>query len=156
VARTQRPMLSVTRPASGRVPWFGFLTFAACLAAAVATAALTRPVAAAEAASDEQWPAPTSSLEFDKKDGSLIIEWSGPIVQGIADYLSGALDKYGSLAHRVVLFLDSAGGKVDEDDRVNVSGWLGSKHRLGPRFDMGGGQTSVQIAVRVHSRLRPG
>src|SRR5205823_1291901 len=69
--------------------------------------------------------------EFDKKDGSLIIEWSGPIVPGIADYLSGALDKYRSLAHRVVLFLDSAGGKVDEGDRViHILDEIKQTHRL--------------------------
>ena len=93
-------------------------TLAAYIAAAVAAAALTLPVASADAASDERWPAPTSSLEFNPQDGSLNIEWSGPIVPGMADYVRGAFDRYGARSRRVVLFLDSAGGKVEEGDRV--------------------------------------
>jgi hypothetical protein len=81
-------------------------------------AALTPPVGAADAASDEGSPAPTSSLEFNPQDGSLNIEWSGPIVPGMADYVRGAFDRYGARSRRVVLFLDSAGGKVEEGDRV--------------------------------------
>src|SRR5262245_50977069 len=90
----------------------------ASLAAAVAMVALMPPVAAAKATPDEQWPAPTSSLAFNKHDGTLNIDWSGPIVPGMADYLRTALDTYGTASHRVVLFLDSAGGQVDEGDRV--------------------------------------
>jgi membrane-bound ClpP family serine protease len=88
----------------------------ACLAAAVAIAALTLPLADANATSDDEQA--SSSLEFNEKDGTLSIEWSGPIVPGMADYLRGALDKYGAASHRVVLFLNSAGGQVDEGDRV--------------------------------------
>jgi hypothetical protein len=36
----------------------------------------------------------------------------------MADYLRSALGRYGTLSHRVVLFLNSAGGQVEEGDRV--------------------------------------
>jgi hypothetical protein len=37
---------------------------------------------------------------------------------GMADDLRAALGKYGTVSQRVVLFLDSAGGQVEEGDRV--------------------------------------
>ena len=37
---------------------------------------------------------------------------------GMADDLRTALGRYGTLSQRVVLFLDSAGGQVEEGDRV--------------------------------------
>ena len=82
-------------------------TFAgsACLAAALAMAALTLPSAAANATPDEEQAAASSSLEFNKKDDTLNIEWSGPIAPGMADYLRTALARYGTISHRVVLFL---------------------------------------------------
>jgi hypothetical protein len=101
----------------------------ACLAAAVATAALSLPLAAATAAEDEEWP--SSSFQFNEKDGTLIIEWSGPIVPGMADYLRTALDRYAAASHRVVLFLNSAGGQVEEGDRViHLLNEIKPMHRL--------------------------
>jgi hypothetical protein len=103
----------------------------ASLAAAVAIAALTLPVATPAATPDEDETASSSSFEFNEKDGTLSIEWSGPIVPGMADYLRGALDKYGAASHRVVLFLNSAGGQVDEGDRViRVLDEIKPTHRL--------------------------
>ena len=94
-------------------------------------AALMLPVATAEAASDEERPAPPPSLEFNQQDGSLNIEWSGPIVPGMADYVRSALDRYGARSRRVVLFLDSAGGKVQEGDRViHLLDEIKQTHRL--------------------------
>jgi Clp protease len=92
-----------------------FFTFAGgvCLAAAVAVAVLTLLLASANAA-----PPAGASLEFNKEDGTLYIDWSGPIVAGMADDLRAALGKYGTVSQRVVLFLDSAGGQVEEGDRV--------------------------------------
>jgi len=58
------------------------------------------------------------SLEFNKEDGTLYIDLSGPIVAGTADNVRAALGKYGTTLNRVVLFLDSAGGRVDHGDRV--------------------------------------
>ncbi len=97
-----------------------FFTFAggACLAAAVAVAMLTLLLASANAAPGEERPVAGSSLEFNKEDGTLYIDWSGPIVAGMADDLRAALGKYGTTLNRVVLFLDSAGGQVEEGDRV--------------------------------------
>src|SRR2546429_435129 len=40
------------------------------------------------------------------------------MVVGMADDLRTAFDKYGRVLDRVVLFLDSAGGQVEEGDRV--------------------------------------
>jgi membrane-bound ClpP family serine protease len=101
----------------------------ACLAAAVAIAALTLPLADANATSDDEQA--SSSLEFNEKDGTLSIEWSGPIVPGMADYLRGVLDKYAAASHRVVLFLNSAGGDVDEGDRViHLLDGIKPTHRL--------------------------
>src|SRR5262249_51693233 len=65
---------------------------------------------AAKATSDDEEAAASSSLEFN--------EWSGPILPGMADYLRAALDTYATSSHRVVLFLDSVGGQVEEGDRV--------------------------------------
>jgi hypothetical protein len=95
-------------------------TFAgrACLAAAIAIVALTQPLAPANAASAEERTPAGASLDFNEEDGTLYIDWSGPIRAGMADYLRTALGKYGTLSHRVVLFLDSAGGQVEEGDRV--------------------------------------
>jgi hypothetical protein len=53
-----------------------------------------------------------------KEDGTLYIDWSGPIVAGMAGDLRAALGRYGTVSQRVVLFLDSAGGQVEEGDRV--------------------------------------
>jgi hypothetical protein len=93
--------------------------------------ALTLPLAAANATSDDEQAAASSSLEFNEKDGSLNMEWSGPILPGMADYLRAALDRYGTASHRVVLFLDSAGGQVDEGDRViHVLNEIKPTHRL--------------------------
>jgi hypothetical protein len=101
----------------------------ACLAAAVATAALSLPLAAATAAEGEEWP--SSSFQFNEKDGTVIIEWPGPIVPGMADYLRTAIDKYATASHRVVLFLNSAGGQVDEGDRViHILDEIKPTHRL--------------------------
>jgi hypothetical protein len=66
-----------------------FFAFAggACLAAAVAVVALALPFVLSNAApAEEQSPAGVS-LDFDEKDGTLYIEWSGPIVAGTADDL---------------------------------------------------------------------
>jgi hypothetical protein len=97
-----------------------FFTFArgASLAAAVAVAVLTLLLAPANAVPGVEQPAARASLEFNKEDGTLYIDWSGPIVAGMADNMRAALDKYGTVLDRVVLFLDSAGGQVEEGDRV--------------------------------------
>src|SRR5262249_60024876 len=70
-----------------------FFTFAdgAYLAAAVAVAMLTLLFASANAASGEERPVAGSSLEFNKEDGTLYIDWSGPIVAGMAEDLRAAL-----------------------------------------------------------------
>jgi hypothetical protein len=87
-----------------------------CLTAIVAIASLTLPLARATATSDDDRA--SSSFEFNEQDRALSIAWSGPIIPGMADDLRTALDKYGAASHRVVLFLNSAGGRVDEGDRV--------------------------------------
>ena len=102
-----------------------------CLAATIAIAALTSALAAAEGPSGEQEATGISSLDFNKEDATLSIEWSGPIFPGMADYLHTALDKYGAVSHRVILFLNSAGGRVDEGDRViHVLDEAKQTHRL--------------------------
>ncbi len=71
------------------------------------------------------------SLEFNQADGILEIEWSGLIVAGVADELRTSVAKYGTALKRVVLFLDSAGGQVDEGDRViAVLNEIKQGHRL--------------------------
>jgi hypothetical protein len=89
-----------------------------CLAVAVAVAVLTLLLASANAAPSEEQPAADASVEFNKEDGTLYIDWLGPIVAGMADDLRAALDKYGTISQRVVLFLDSRGGQMEEGDRV--------------------------------------
>jgi hypothetical protein len=107
-------------------------TFAgrAGLAAAVAIAALT--LAPANAAPAEERTPAGASLDFNEEDGTLYIDWSAPILAGMPDYLRTAFRKYGTLSHRVVLFLNSAGGQVEEGDRVIQiprpgSRWIGSR-----------------------------
>jgi hypothetical protein len=97
-----------------------FFTFAsrAYLAAAAAIAVLTLLLAAANAVPGVEQPAAGASFEFNKEDGTLYIDWSGPMVVGMADDLRTGFDKYGRVLDRVVLFLDSAGGQVEEGDRV--------------------------------------
>src|SRR6266550_4218584 len=97
-----------------------FFTFArgVCLAAAAAIAVLTLLLASANAAPSEEQAAAGASVEFNKEDGTLNIDWSGPIVAGMANDLRAAFDKYGAISQRVVLFLDSLGGQVEEGDRV--------------------------------------
>jgi hypothetical protein len=90
----------------------------ASLTAAVAVAVLTLLLAPANAVPGVEQPAAGASLEFNKEDATLYIDWSGPIVAGMADDMRAALDKYGTVLDRVVLFLDSAGGQVVEGDRV--------------------------------------
>jgi hypothetical protein len=97
-----------------------FFTFAggAYLAAAAAIAVLTLLLASANAAPSEEQAAAGASVEFNKEDGTLYIDWLGPIVAGMANDLRAAFDKYGAISQRVVLFLDSLGGQVEEGDRV--------------------------------------
>jgi len=91
----------------------------ACLAAALAVSVLTLLLlASANAAPSEGQPAAGVSLEFNKEDGTLYIDLSGPIVASTADDVRAALGKYGTALNRVVLFLDSAGGRVDDGDRL--------------------------------------
>src|SRR5262245_17447541 len=82
----------------------------ACLAAALAVSVLTLLLlASANAAPSEEQPAAGVSLEFNKEDGTLYIDLSGPIVASTADDVRLALGKYGTALNRVILFLDSAG-----------------------------------------------
>src|SRR5215475_8654936 len=85
------------------IPQF-FFAGGACLAAAVAVAVLTLLLASANAAAGEERPVAGASLEFDKEDGTLYIDWPGPIVAGMADDLRaalGALGKYETTLNRV-------------------------------------------------------
>jgi len=70
-------------------------TFAgrACLAAAVAIAALTPPLAPADASPAEERTPAGASLHFNEEDSTLYIDWSAPILAGMADYLRTALGK---------------------------------------------------------------
>jgi len=94
---------------------FTFAGGGACLAAAVAVAVVTLLLlASANAAPSEEQSAAGISLEFNREDGALYIDLSGPIVAGTADDVRAALGKHDTTLNRVVLFLDSAGGKVDD------------------------------------------
>src|SRR5262245_15497399 len=107
------------RTLSGWVMPRCFFAGGACLATAVAVSVLTLLLlASANAAPSEGQPAAGVSLEFNKEDGTLYIDLSGPIVAGTAGNVRAALGKYGTTLNRVVLFLDSAGGRVDDGDRV--------------------------------------
>jgi hypothetical protein len=85
---------------------------------ATAVAVLTLLLAFLNAAPGEEQPATGVAPEFNKEDGTLYIDWSGPIVAGMADNLRAAVGKCGMTLNRVVLFLDSSGGQVEEGDRV--------------------------------------
>ena len=113
------------------IPRF-FFAGGACLAAALAVAVLTLlSLASAHAAPDEEQPAATVSLEFNKDDGTLYIDLSGPIVVGTADDVRAAQGKYGTALNRVVPFLDSAGGRVDDGDRlIEVLNEIKLRHQL--------------------------
>jgi hypothetical protein len=98
---------------------------------ATAVAVLTLLLAFLNAAPGEEQPSTGVAPEFNKEDGTLYIDWSGPIVAGMADDLRAALGKYGTTLNRVVLFLDSAGGRVDEGDRViEVLNEIKLRHQL--------------------------
>ena len=77
------------------IPQF-FFSGGACLVAAVTVVVLTLLLASANAAPGEELPVAGASLEFNKEDGSLYIDWSGPIVAGMANDLRAALGKYGT------------------------------------------------------------
>jgi hypothetical protein len=62
---------------------------------------LTLLLASANAAPGEERPVGGASLEFNKEDGTLYIDWSGSIVAGMND-LRVALAKYGTTLNRVV------------------------------------------------------
>ena len=113
------------------IPRF-FFAGGACLAAALAVAVLTLlSLASAHAAPNEEQPAATVSLEFNKDDGTLYIDLSGPIVASTADDVRAAQGKYGTALNRVVLFLDSAGGRVDDGDRlIEVLNEIKLRHQL--------------------------
>src|SRR5215467_627578 len=113
------------------VPRF-FFAGGACLATALAVSVLTLlSLASAHAAPNEEQPATTVSLEFNKDDGTLYIDLSGPIVAGTADDVRAAQGKYGTALNRVVLFLDSAGGRVDDGDRlIEVLNEIKLRHQL--------------------------
>jgi hypothetical protein len=61
------------------IPQF-FFAGGACLVAAVAVVVLTLLLTSANAASGDERPVAGASLEFNKEDGTLYIDWSGPIV----------------------------------------------------------------------------
>jgi hypothetical protein len=108
------------------IAWHAF--FAAAIVAALP---LTLPFASAGPASAQEQAPAVLSLEFNQADGILEIEWSGLIVAGVADELRTSVAKYGTALKRVVLFLDSAGGQVDEGDRViAVLNEIKQGHRL--------------------------
>jgi hypothetical protein len=85
------------------IPRF-FFAGGACLAAALAVAVLTLlSLASAHAAPNEEQPAATVSLEFNKDDGTLYIDLSGPIVAGTADDVRAAGVKADAdLPHRLI------------------------------------------------------
>jgi len=119
------------RPASACAGLCAFARLTFFAAAILATLALTLPFASASPTSPEQQAPAVLSLEFDQADGILEIEWSGLIVAGVADELRASVAKYGTALKRVVLFLDSAGGQVDEGDRViAVLNEIKQGHRL--------------------------
>jgi hypothetical protein len=62
------------------IPQFFRFAGGACLAAAAAVAVLTLLLASANAAPSEEQPAAAASVEFNKEDGTLYIDWLGPIV----------------------------------------------------------------------------
>src|SRR5262249_1376260 len=96
-----------------------FFAGGACLAAALAVAVLTLlSPPSAHAAPNEEQPVSAVSLELKKDDGTIYIRLSGSIVAGTADDVRAAQGKYGTALNRVVLFLDSAGGQVDDGDRL--------------------------------------
>src|SRR5262249_52004910 len=116
----------------------------ACLAAAIAVAVLTLLLASANAAPGEERPVAGALLEFNKEDGTLYIDWSGPIAAGMADDLRAALGKYGTTLNRVVLFLDSAGGQVEEGNRgIEALNEIKLRHQL------------ITVGVNVHTDLPP-
>jgi hypothetical protein len=88
------------------------------LAAALAVFVLTLLLLASAIAAPSEEQSAAGALEFNKEDGTLYIDLSGPIVAGTADDVRAALGKYGTALNRVVLFLDSAGGRVDDGDRL--------------------------------------
>ena len=83
---------------------------------------LTLLLASANAAPGEERPA-----EFNKEDGTLYIDWSGPIVAGMADDLRAALGKYGTTLNRVVsnarslMIVCSCNVLTDHDTRIVVT-----------------------------------
>jgi hypothetical protein len=118
-------------PASARARLCAIAWHAFFAAAIVAALALTLPFASADPASAQEQAPAVLSLEFNQADGILEIEWSGLIVAGVADELRTSVAKYGTVLKRVVLFLDSAGGQVDEGDRViAVLNEIKQGHRL--------------------------
>jgi hypothetical protein len=118
-------------PASARARLCAYARHAFFAAAIFATLVLAPPLASADPASAEQQAPAVLSLDFNQADGTLEIEWSGLIVAGVADELRASVAKYGTALKRVVLFLDSAGGQVDEGDRViAVLNEIKQGHRL--------------------------
>ena len=102
----------------------------AFFAAAIALT-LALPFASADPAPAEEQAPAVLSLDFNQADGILEIDWSGLIAAGVADELRASVAKYGTDLKRVVLFLDSAGGQVDEGDRViAVLNEIKQGHRL--------------------------
>jgi hypothetical protein len=69
------------------IPRFFAFAGVACLAAAVAVVALALPFVLSNAAPAEERSPAGVSLDFDEKEGTIYIEWSGPIVAGTADDL---------------------------------------------------------------------
>jgi len=128
-----------------------FFTFAggACLAAAVAVAMLTLLLASANAAPGEERPVAGSSLEFNKEDGTLYIDWSGPIVAGMADDLRAALGKY-DLEPRGPLprlgWWSGRRGRPCHRGPQRDQATASTHHRGGPR---------QAVCVHVHTDLPP-
>src|SRR5258708_8221288 len=79
---------------------------------------LTLLLAFFNAAPGEEQPATGVAPEFNKEDGTLYIDGSGPLGAGLAASRRAAVGKCGMPLNRLVLFLDSAGGQVEEGDRV--------------------------------------
>jgi hypothetical protein len=100
-------------------------------AAALAGVAIALALAPGSAAPSEEQPAFVAAANVNKQEGILYVGYSGQIVTGMADYLREVFGKYAAVSHRVVLFLNSVGGQVEEGERaIHVLREIRQTHRL--------------------------
>lgn len=111
------------------------------------------PLATA-ALSERLDPSPQATAEL-TDDGTLIIEWRGEVVPGMAEQLRQTFLKYADQSQRVELYLHSGGGDFEEGERViGLLQQIKTTHELATVVANGNWCASMCVAIYLQGEER--